>query len=399
MSGNDDLMRTIRERAGCAPADLRTIVSPYRICPVGAHIDHQGGEMLAMAVDSATELVFAPSREVDLESANFPGRVRFDPRADLEDLTIPEEPAWGRYVYATLAALKDRLPPDPRGMTGFVSGKLPGSGLSSSASVILAYLAAWAEVNEIELSSREQVLCAVLAENRYVGVQCGVLDPSAIVGSRRDQLLAIDSQSVSWQPIPLGPVAPPAHFLVLFTGTNRSLITPDFNLRVRECQAAAHFVGQRLGISEADMPTRLGDLDRTELRAALDEIPLPLGRRARHFVEESDRVEKARDAWRRGDLDRFGGIMNDSCRSSIENYETGSPELIALQEIWQETAGVRGARFSGAGFGGCSVALVEEAALESVEQEVARRFVDRFPALSGKARLIPVRSADGLAIR
>jgi galactokinase/galacturonokinase len=393
-----DLAERLAARTGSPLEQVRRIVSPYRICPVGAHVDHQGGSMLATAIDAATELVFVPSETMDLESLNFAERVRFDPATPFAPGSVPALPDWGRYAWAAFAALRDRLPARPRGFTGIVEGRLPGAGLSSSASVLLAYLAAWAQANELVLEPREQVLLSMAAENEYVGVQSGVLDPAAIVGSRRDQMLAIDSSRIDWEPVTLGPGAPSTRFLVLFTGTDRSLLSTDFNLRVEECREAARWASSRLGGEGAEGADRLGDLDRRALAGLVGEIPGAPGRRARHFLEEEERVARARAAWSQGALDEFGALMSDSCRSSIENYQTGSPELIALQSIWQSTQGVLGARFSGAGFGGCSVALVEEGVAQEVARTVLERFEAAFPALAGRARVIDVRSADGLAI-
>lgn len=406
-SGTDSAAALAR-RLGVEVDSVRRIVSPYRICPVGAHVDHQGGEMLATAIDVATQLCFVPAATLDLESANFEARVGFDPVALRNASAPPPLPAWGRYVWAAFATLRERLPARPRGFAGLVEGRLPGAGLSSSASVLLAYLAAWADANDLVIEPRDRVLLSMAAENDHVGVQSGVLDPAAIVGSRRNELLSIDSERVTWQSIPLGPGAPVTRFLVLFTGTERSLLGTDFNKRVEECRAAARWAAARLDLRERTREgadgrtsevTRLGDLDRDALRRLLDEIPGAPGRRARHFVEEGDRVTRAREAWSSGALAEFGAIMSDSCRSSIENYETGSPELIALQSIWQTTPGVLGARFSGAGFGGCSVALVEEDAAVEVSRVVLRRFAEAFPALADRARVIEVESADGLEIR
>lgn len=386
--------------------------------------------MLGMAIDVSTQLVFVATDEVDLESRNFLRRVRLDPsEMDARDSAGKDEASWGRYVRASLETLRPHLPDRPRGFTGIVAGGLPGSGLSSSASVLLAYFSAWAEVNSVSVSRESLVELAVEAENRYVGVQCGVLDPASIVHSRRDHLLSIDARTLDMEPIPLGVPAKgkaiaktkartlredPSEasepvFVVVFTGTDRSLLATPFNDRVEDCFEAARWVADAAGEAacvRTDMrdsaerpPLRLGDLDARILEDALDSIPDPVGRRARHFVEERARVHRAEEAWRSGDLGRLGELMSDSCRSSIENYETGSEELIALQKIWLTTPGVLGARFSGGGFGGCSLALVEPDAVQDVMDSVSSRFAAAYPALRDRARTLQVKSADGLVIR
>lgn len=384
------------EASGATGASGRTIVSPYRICPVGAHVDHQGGRMLATAIDLGTRLVFEPADEVVVTSRDFEGEVRFAPAAIRERLPPGALPEWGRYVWAAGAVLRDRLPRAPRGFRATLEGDAPGAGLSSSASLLLACLKAWAEANERSLEAEELVRATVAAENEHVGVACGVLDPAAIVGSRRGALLAIEADRIAWQATPLGPTAPPHRFLAFLTGTRRHLAGTDFNRRVAECRSAARRAGERLGRPDA---TRLGDLDRDALRDLAPTLAGVEARRARHFIGECDRVDAARAAWSDGRLADFGALMLDSCRSSIELYETGSPELVALQAIWASTPGVLGARFSGAGFGGSSIALVEAGRAEEVAARVVERFAETFPALAAEARVVVVESADGLGVR
>lgn len=358
--------------------------------------------MLATAVDLGTTLVFEPGDALEVESANYEGVVRFDPATVRADAPPAGLPGWGRFVWAAFAVLRDRLGAKPRGFRGRIEGDLPGAGLSSSASVMLALLRAWTESNEQVLSAREQVELAVAAENQHVGVACGVLDPAAIVGSEAGALLEIDADRIAWDGTPFGAARGGAgasaepRFLVCFTGRERSLASTPYNARVAECREAARRVADRHGVEGV---VRLGDLDRDLLRAALDDLPPRLARRARHFVTECDRVEAGRRAWAEGDLVRFGALMRESCRSSIECFEVGSEELVALQEIWASTGGVLGARFSGGGFGGCSVALVEPDRADAVKRTVAERFGRAFPALAERARLVEVTSADGLHVR
>lgn len=366
--------------------------------------------MLGMAIDLSTQLVFVASDEVDLESRNFLRRVRLAPdRLGVPGSASRDEPSWTRYVRASLESIRPNLPDHPRGFTGIVSGGLPGSGLSSSASVLLAYFSAWAEVNSISVSREALVDLAVKAENEYVGVQCGILDPASIVHSEQGALLSIDARTGEVDAIPLGAgkqgksgkTVEPV-FVIVFTGTDRSLLATPFNDRVDACFEAARWVAERAGEDLEYRPRevlRLGDLDAQTLEDALDSIPEPIGRRARHFVEERARVQAAEQAWRVGDLVKLGALMSDSCRSSIENYETGSAELIALQDIWLDTPGVLGARFSGGGFGGCSLALVDPVAVHDVMESVLHRFGEAYPALRDRARAIQVKSAEGLVVR
>lgn len=386
----EDQRRRVAREAGVAPREVRAIASPYRVCPLGAHVDHQGGPVLGMAIDVHTLLVFAPigGSQVRLASENFPGTAAFDLRS-------PEAGGadWGRYARGAAWALRDRLPPEPRGLVGRVRGALPGSGLSSSASVLLAYLSAFAWVNELELAAAELVALSRRAENGFVGLASGILDPASIVGSRRGELLSIDTMASRWESLVLGGATRPPPLLVAYSGIPRNLPGTGFNQRVAECRAAAAELARLAGRGRCDA---LGELDDAVFDAHLAALPAPLARRARHFAEERERVRRGVACWERGELDGFGALMNQSCASSVHNYEVGSPELVGLQEILEGTPGVLGARFSGGGFGGCAVALVERDRAEEARERAARAFADAFPAQRETARFLLAESDDGL---
>jgi len=397
-AGLDLALRCARQRRaligdGAAPDDLRVVISPYRVCPIGAHSDHQHAPVLATAIDAHTLLSFVevPGTEVTLTSENFPGSVRFDLRAP-EAGTGPE---WGRYARAAAWALRERLPSPPRGLRGRVGGPLPGGGLSSSASVLLAYLTALAHVNELALAPRDLVLLSRRAENEFVGLASGVLDPAAIVASRRGQLLAIDTREVRWEPVSAAPGAPAVLFLVVFSGAPRSLTGTGFNQRVEECRRAARTLAQLAGVPATGF---LGELPDAVFEAHLPRLDAALQRRARHVVTERARVLRGIQRWRHGELAEFGALMNESCRSSLENYETGSPELACLQQVLEATPGVLGSRFSGAGFGGCCVALVEEGAAQEARERALADFTQRLPALAGRATALLVQGEDGVRL-
>jgi galactokinase/galacturonokinase len=384
--------RLERERADFARrfgAAAHVAVVPYRVCPLGAHIDHQFGPVVSLGIAAWTVLAFAPSadRRVRVASRDFEGEAAFDlggPPASGE--------GWQRYLRAAAWALAERLPARPVGITGWVSGSLPEAGLSSSASVLVAYLLALARANGLGLAPEELVAAARRAENEFVGVASGALDPVSVVAAQRGRLLEIDTRGPRWRPLAPGPGTPAWRILVVHTGSERHLPRTPFNQRVEECRSAAARLAERAGLPEAHV---LGDLPDAAIEAHAAELPPALRGRALHFLGERRRVLRGAEAWRLGDLAAFGGLMFESCRSSIENYETGSPEQIDLQAILEHTPGVLGARFSGAGWGGCSVALVLAEAAETARQRVEREFVRRHPQRAGRARAFLVETEDG----
>lgn len=396
----------LARRAVEAPAidegAIEVAVAPYRVCPIGAHSDHQGGPVLGIGISAGTLLAFAPTDDasVRVHSEDFPGEARFTLPAPPPPSSAPASPEqdWRRYVEAAAWVLRERLPARPRGLVGLLHGSLPGGGLSSSASVLLAYLLAFARVNALHLSPEERVALARRAENEYVGVASGILDPASIVGAQRDRLLFIDTKASLWHSVPLGPGARPHRILVAYSGVSRNLAATPFNLRVEECRSAARLVAARAaqaGRPELDGVELLGDLPEPVLEAHLEALPRAERGRARHFLGERRRVLAGAEAWRAGELERFGELMNESCDSSITQYETGSEDLVELQRILLRTPGVLGARFSGAGFGGCSIALVDAGAAVEACARVEREFLQARPALAGKARAFLVESEDG----
>jgi len=397
-TGSDLALRCARQRralieGGAAEGDLRVVTSPYRVCPLGAHSDHQHAPVLATAIDAHTVLSFvgAAAAEVTLSSENFAGVVAFDLRA-------PEAgggPEWGRYARAAAWALRERLPSPPRGLLGRVGGPLPGGGLSSSASVLIAYLTALSHVNGLGLAPRDLVLLSRRAENEFVGLASGVLDPAAIVASRRGQLLAIDTREVRWELVSAAPGAPASLFLVVFAGTPRSLTGTGFNQRVEECRRAARTLAQLAGVPATSF---LGELPDAVFEAHLPRLEAALQRRARHVFTERARVLRGSLRWRQGELAEFGALMNESCRSSLEDYQTGSPELACLQQVLEATPGVLGSRFSGAGFGGSCVALVEAGAAQEARERVLTDFTKLLPALAGRATALLAQGEDGLRL-
>jgi galactokinase/galacturonokinase len=190
----------------------------------------------------------------------------------------------------------------------------------------------------------------------------------------------------------LGEAASDYRILIVFTGTTRNLSGTGYNQRVAECFSAAEKLGKLAGNRDARF---LGDFDDSAFSQFRKKLPDAERHRASHFFGERARVLRGMALWQKGDLEGFGRLMKESCDSSIHYYQTGSEELIELQRILVATPGIFGARFSGAGFGGCSVALIEAEEAESIRTRVEQAFVHRFPHLDGHARAFLVESEDG----
>jgi galactokinase/galacturonokinase len=339
---------------------VKRIFSPYRICPIGAHIDHQGGAVLGRTISIGTTLEYEPldSNQIHIISKQF-GETKFI----IGELDVNH---WARYAQSAARVLKIK-----RGMKAQVNGSLIGSGLSSSASVGLAYLKALAVVNDIELTNEELVQLEYRLEHDELNLQIGLLDPLTIVNGRRDALLFMDTVSVSVSPIP-DPL-PSFAWIVAYSGVSRELAKSGFNIRVDECHQAA----------EALLPNAkiLSDVPREVFEDGKITLPENLRKRATHFFTEVDRVHQCAKAWQEANLELFGQLMNRSCASSINNYESGSDILVELHELVSGTDGVYGSRFSGGGYGGCVVALAHRPSAENICASIAEKFSVRHPEL------------------
>ena len=285
------------------------------------------------------------------------------------------------------------------GLAGVIEGTLPIGGLSSSAAVIIAFLSALAAVNHIQLGNDEIIRMAKAAENRYVGVKCGKLDQSCEVLCQKDHLLYLDCQDDSYQLIEVPKAMKPFKIGIFFSGLERSLKNSRYNLRVDECKAAAYSIlaysGQAYGKYE---DTCLRDVPAALYEQYGNKLPEAWRRRAEHFYTETARVKAGAEAWRKGDIEAYGQLVFESGESSIQNYQCGGPELIRLYEILRETDGVYGGRFSGAGFKGCCMALIDPAKEEEIEDRVTREYLKSFPELAGKYECHFCESSDGIRI-
>ena len=368
--------------------------TPYRICPLGAHSDHQLGKITGFAIDKGIHIAYGPKQNgiIEIKSLQFPKRAQWHVASTPEE----KEGDWADHLRGATIALNNKYPLR-KGLCAVISGELPIGGLSSSAAVILTFLSALAHINGIELEEREMIQLAQQAENRYVGVSCGKLDQSCEIYCRKDHLLYMDMQDDSYELIPTQPAMKPYKIAIFFSGLERSLAGSAFNMRVDECRSAAYalkaFSGMPYGKFEE---TNLRDVPREIFEQYKDKLPEAWRKRATHWYTEFDRVQKGAEAWRKGDIEEFGRLSFESGLSSIENYETGSPELKKLYEIMTETPGIYGGRFSGAGFKGCCMALIDPTYERPILERVEKEYLKAFPHLEGKYSAHICETADGV---
>jgi galactokinase len=384
------LTKAFAAETGIALEKIRTIASPYRICPLGAHIDHQGGPVLGMTINAYTILAYAPTEDgaISLRSLNYPGNVAFH----LD--RIPENTGsfWGTYARGAVLALKEAHTLK-RGITGLIKGYLPGGGLSSSASILLAYLSALGETNDLQPAPWDFVSLVQCAENIHIGLNNGILDQTSIVFGCKNHLMHIDTQNKNVALYKTTATNGTYHVLIAYSGYSRELTTSGYNSRVDECRKAARLLSDLDKGLPAD---RLGDISEHVFKRFGDKLPHHLYRRANHFFSEAARVRDGLEAWRQGRIETFGRLMFASCRSSIEQYECGSQAIHDLQQIVSQTEGIIGSRFSGGGFGGCVVAFVKASKAGEAVQNIRINYQKRHPEAADQAAVYLAQSEDGV---
>ena len=367
---------------------------PYRICPIGAHSDHNLGKITGLAIDKGIHIAYAAKQNgvVEMGSLQFPKRAQWH----IASVPSQKQEDWADYLRGATWALskKYRL---SVGLCGVIEGTLPIGGLSSSAAVIIAFLKALCKVNEIVLKQQELIDMAYDAELNYVGVSVGKLDQSCEVLSKKNHLLYLDTRDGRYELIPQHPDMKPYKIAIFFSGLEHSLLGSKFNMRVDELRSGVYalqaFAGMEYGKFNEAMAR---NVPRETYEQYKSRLPEPWARRCEHWYTEFERVEKGAEAWRRGDIEEYGRLSFESGWSSIHNWESGAPEQIKLYEIMTQTEGIYGGRFSGAGFKGCCMALIDPAFTESISRSVTEQYLKAFPEMTGKYDVFICECADGV---
>ena len=368
--------------------------SPYRICPIGAHSDHNLGKITGFAIDKGIHIAYRPKQNGVIEMQSL----QFSKRAQWHIKEVGEKTGdWADYLRgATWALGKEHTL--SVGICGVIEGSLPIGGLSSSAAVILAFLDAMCKVNQIRLTAQELINIAFDAEKNYVGVNVGTLDQSCEVLSKKDHLLYLDCKDNHYELIPAKPAMKPYQIAIFFSGLEHSLAGSKYNMRVDELRAGVYalqaFSGMDYGKFEQ---ANARDVSFEIYQTNKNKLPASWAKRCEHWYTEFQRVEAGAEAWRRGDIEEYGRLSFASGWSSIHNWESGAPEQIKLYEIMTETEGIYGGRFSGAGFKGCCMALIDPAKAETIQERVEREYLSAYPEMKGKYSFYLCESADGIA--
>jgi galactokinase len=337
--------------------------SPGRVNLIGEHTDYNDGWVFPAALDMGTS-VAVRRRDDGVLRTSAPRMGGFD-EARIDDLRPQDGPEWTRYVRGVAALLGDTCPLSGADM--LIDGDLPlGAGLSSSASLELGVAVALMTLAGCPVDRTALARLGQRVENQIVGVQSGIMDQLAVACGVANHALLIDCRSFD---VERAPIPASVRILVLDSAAPRTLAGSAYNVRRAECESAL----RKLRAMQPGLRA-LRDVSPALLDSAADRLDDVELRRVRHVVGENGRVLTSVAALRVGDVARFGQLMLASHSSLRDDYEVSGPELNALVAAAMDTAGVLGARLTGAGFGGCAVALVEAEKAEAAVQVIAERY-------------------------
>ena len=347
--------------------------APGRVNLLGEHVDYNDGFVLPAAIDRAAYIAFAPATtgQSTLVAADFSEEAQFNP-ATLPSKTQPDGsalPEWAHYPAGVAWALGGAGLSTPLIQAAFSSNIPRGSGLSSSAAIEMAFGVAWNTLGGWTLPPMQLALLGQKAENRYVGVNCGIMDQFASACGEPGRLMLLDCRSLEYRSLPL-----PENTLIVVADTSvrRKLSSGGYNERRAACEEAVRLLSRNLPGIQA-----LRDVSVESFNRLSQQLPALVEKRARHVVEEIERTRQAIPLLEQGQTVAFGRLMN-ACHVSLRDYyEVSTPELDTMVQIAESLPGCLGARLTGAGFGGCTVNLVERRQVEAFTRSLGPEYERR----------------------
>lgn len=349
---------------------LFIVRAPGRVNLLGEHVDYNGGWVLPVAIDQAVYVAVGRGEKntVSISTTNLNKKTSFSLSnlANKIDLLGNSLPLWARYPAGVAWALKD-LGLRVTGINAVIISDLPiGSGLSSSAALEVSFAVAWKQLGGWSLDPMEMALACQRAENNYVGAMCGIMDQFASIFGEEGKALFLDCLTLKWKPIAL---PNKTAIVIADTGVRRELGSSQHNVRRAECAQALKILKKVLPNAKVLRDVSVDDF--SKYKHLLSPV---LEKRAKHVVEECNRMQEAVKILQKADPAAFGKLMNQCHKSLKELYEVSCPELDMMVDLAQKIEGCYGARLTGAGFGGCTVNLVKKEDVESFKNTLKKNY-------------------------
>lgn len=357
MKDKAGLLKEFREVYG-EDKGARVYFAPGRVNLIGEHTDYNGGHVFPCALTIGTYLVARKrtDRKLRFYSVNFAKLGILD--STLDDLQPHKEAGWINYPKGVMWALEERGHKITNGFDILLYGNIPnGSGLSSSASIEVVTGYMLNDFYDFQISNKDLAIIGQYSENNFNGVNCGIMDQFAIAMGKKDHAIFLDTADLSYEYAPIQ--LKDAKIVISCSNKRRGLSGSKYNERREECEMALSQLQSGMGINT------LGDLD----EATFEQVKMAIRdedcrKRAKHAVYENRRTIKAVEALKNNDIALFGQLMNQSHVSLRDDYEVTGPELDTLVETAWKVDGVIGSRMTGAGFGGCTVSIVRDDAVD-----------------------------------
>lgn len=364
----DTILKKFEEVFGDAEG-AKAFFAPGRVNLIGEHTDYNGGHVFPCALTIGTYGVarVRKDRKLRFFSMNFDHLGVIE--SSLDNLKAEKEAGWTNYPKGVMWAFEKKGFQIPFGMDLLLNGNIPnGSGLSSSASVEVLTGYILKDFFGFEVSNQDLALIGQYAENNFNGVNCGIMDQFAIAMGKKDHAIFLDTADLSYTYAPIKLEG--AKLIIACSNKKRGLGDSKYNERRSECETALAELQKVIDIKG------LGDLSEDEFEQHKDAIKDSVRiKRARHAVYENQRTIKAVDALKAGNIELFGRLMNDSHVSLRDDYEVTGIELDTLVEEAWKIEGVIGSRMTGAGFGGCTVSLVKDEAIDAFTEQVGKAYL------------------------
>lgn len=365
-----ELIQNFKEIFGDS-GEIFEFFSPGRVNLIGEHIDYNGGYVFPCALTIGTYGVVRKRKDkkISCYSLNFKevGVIQ----TDIENLKYEKEHNWVNYVKSIIWAFEENGHKIDCGFDFLCFGTIPnGSGLSSSASLEVLIGKILIDLYNIDLSMKELAIISQFAENKFIGVNCGIMDQFAIAMGKENNAIFLNTNCLEYKYIPIK--LNNMKIIIANTNKKRELSDSKYNERCEECEKSLEEIKNVKKISN------LAELSPSEFEEIKNVISDPLRqKRVEHVVYENYRTKKAYEVLQQGDIEEFGKLLVQSHMSLKEKYEVSGKELDTLVEISLKQKGVIGARMTGAGFGGCTISIVEESLIEKFIENVSKEYLEK----------------------
>ncbi len=346
---------------------IRIFNAPGRVNIIGEHTDYNGGLVLPVAINRSILAIgrVRDDRILNLKTMNYKKEVS----CSLDEIQYREEDKWANYPKGVAWVLEKRglrL----KGADVIFEGNIPvESGLSSSAAIEVVSMITFLKFSNQNLPQKEIALLSRKAENEFIGVSCGIMDQFIATFGKRNHALFIDCKTLDYKLVPFRNRK--TVLIVGNTKVRRGLANSEYNKRVKETSEGLEILKDNIDREDIEI---LSDISLDEFNKCREKLPSPIDKRCEHVIAENERVKQAVECLEKGNLEKLGQLLNASHYSLKDLYEVSCKELDVMVEAAIKIKGVWGARMTGAGFGGCIIALVNERTKEEFVEKVGREY-------------------------